>query len=155
MCKVKRGTTFSDSVLNSEECRAKLNKRQIVKTYWFPCLLCFHLILRKRETLVESFCIYISTSDEKMVEKLRPDELASFREAFDTFDKNSDGTISTKVTLHWGCLILFIFWTFQELHAAMRRAGQNPTESEVQDMINSVRYFWCNHQSEFIIGNWL
>jgi len=56
-----------------------------------------------------------------MVEKLRPDELASFREAFDTFDKNSDGTISTK-----------------ELHAAMRRAGQNPTESEVQDMINTV-----------------
>ena len=34
-----------------------------------------------------------------MVEKLRPDELASFREAFDTFDKNSDGTISTKVAL--------------------------------------------------------
>ena len=34
-----------------------------------------------------------------MVEKLRPDELASFREAFDTFDKNSDGTISTKVVL--------------------------------------------------------
>ena len=28
----------------------------------------------------------------------------------------------------------------QELHAAMRRAGQNPTESEVQDMINSVRF---------------
>ena len=28
--------------------------------------------------------------------------------------------------------------TRQELHAAMRKAGQNPTESEVQDMINSV-----------------
>ena len=28
--------------------------------------------------------------------------------------------------------------TFQELHAAMRRAGQNPTEAEVQDMINEV-----------------
>ena len=26
----------------------------------------------------------------------------------------------------------------QELHAAMRRGGQNPTESEVQDMINRV-----------------
>ena len=26
----------------------------------------------------------------------------------------------------------------QELHAAMRRAGQNPTEAEVQDMINEV-----------------
>lgn len=56
-----------------------------------------------------------------MVEKLKPDELAAFKEAFDTFDRNSDATISTK-----------------ELHAAMRRAGQNPTESEVQDMINSV-----------------
>jgi hypothetical protein len=29
----------------------------------------------------------------------------------------------------------------QELHAAMRRGGQNPTESEVQDMINSVSRF--------------
>ena len=44
--------------------------------------------------------VSVSISDEKMVEKLRPDELASFREAFDTFDKSSDGTISTKVTLH-------------------------------------------------------
>ena len=33
-----------------------------------------------------------------MVEKLKPDELASFREAFDTFDRNSDATISTKVS---------------------------------------------------------
>ncbi len=29
----------------------------------------------------------------------------------------------------------------QELHAAMRRAGQNPTEAEVQDMINEVWKF--------------
>jgi len=56
-----------------------------------------------------------------MVDKLRPDELSSFKSAFDMFDKNADGTISTK-----------------ELHAAMRRAGQNPTEAEVQDMINEV-----------------
>ena len=32
-----------------------------------------------------------------MVEKLKPDELAAFKEAFDTFDRNSDATISTKV----------------------------------------------------------
>ena len=92
-----------------------------------------------------------------MVEKLRPDELEAFKEAFDMFDKNMDGTISTK-----------------ELHAAMRRGGQNPTESEVQDMINTVRfrYFFferiqvqlyfafpwknyeenCQEQSFFIIG---
>ena len=70
------------------------------------------------------------------MERLRPDELAAFKAAFDTFDRNADGTITTK-----------------ELHAAMRSGGQNPTESEVtsavttqlhtavlqvQDMINTV-----------------
>ena len=44
-----------------------------------------------------------------MVEKLKPDELASFREAFDTFDKNSDGTISTKVSFDWGYRIFSHF----------------------------------------------
>ena len=32
-----------------------------------------------------------------MCDKLRPDELEAFKEAFDMFDKNQDGTISTKV----------------------------------------------------------
>ena len=32
-----------------------------------------------------------------MAEKLRPDELAAFKEAFDMFDRNQDGTIYTKV----------------------------------------------------------
>ena len=89
-----------------------------------------------------------------MVEKLRPDELEAFKEAFDMFDRNMDGTISTKVghnNSHWvnnddndndknhdndkdkNNTI-----PTKELHAAMRRGGQNPTESEVQDMINTV-----------------
>ncbi len=34
-----------------------------------------------------------------------------------------------------------IYLNMQELHAAMRRAGQNPTEAEVQDMINEVLEF--------------
>ena len=29
--------------------------------------------------------------------KLKPDELAAFKEAFDMFDRNGDGSISTKV----------------------------------------------------------
>jgi len=29
--------------------------------------------------------------------KLTPDELQAFKQAFDMFDKNGDGTISTKV----------------------------------------------------------
>ena len=34
-----------------------------------------------------------------MADKLRPDELAAFKAAFDMFDKNQDGTISTKVCI--------------------------------------------------------
>ena len=93
----------------------------------------------------------------RMVEKLRPDELEAFKEAFDMFDRNMDGTISTKVghNINSNCdnndnndsdknydndndrnnTI-----STKELHAAMRRGGQNPTESEVQDMINTVRF---------------
>ena len=36
-------------------------------------------------------------SRDNMVDQLRPDELEAFKEAFDSFDKNSDGTICTKV----------------------------------------------------------
>ena len=34
----------------------------------------------------------------KMADKLRPDELQAFKGAFDMFDRNGDGTISTKVS---------------------------------------------------------
>ena len=60
--------------------------------------------------------------------KLKPDELVAFKEAFDMFDRNGDGSISTKVDF----VPLMEANSFsQELHAAMRRAGQNPTEAEV------------------------
>ena len=96
----------------------------------------------------------------RMVEKLRPDELEAFKEAFDMFDRNMDGTISTKVghkngncdnnddnnsnNNHDNDNNQNNTIPTKELHAAMRRGGQNPTESEVQDMINTVRvpYFF-------------
>ena len=44
-----------------------------------------------------------------------------FKEAFGLFDKDGDGTITSK-----------------ELGTVMRSLGQNPTEAELQDMINEV-----------------
>ena len=46
-----------------------------------------------------------------------------FKEAFSLFDKNGDGYISCK-----------------ELGIVMRSLGQNPTEAELQDMINEVDF---------------
>ena len=50
-----------------------------------------------------------------------PPPPAEFKEAFSLFDKDGDGTITTK-----------------ELGTVMRSLGQNPTEAELQDMINEV-----------------
>ena len=44
-----------------------------------------------------------------------------FKEAFSLFDKDGDGTITTK-----------------ELGTVIRSLGQNPTEAEVRDMVNEV-----------------
>merc|ERR1711894_66450 len=57
--------------------------------------------------------------DEKM--EMTTDQIAEFKEAFSLFDKDGDGTITTK-----------------ELGTVMRSLGQNPTEQELQDMINEV-----------------
>ncbi|VDM42555.1 unnamed protein product [Toxocara canis] len=52
---------------------------------------------------------------------IHDDELIEYKEAFRLFDKDGDGSISSK-----------------ELGVAMRSLGQNPTEQELQDMVNQV-----------------
>merc|ERR1712003_43207 len=56
-----------------------------------------------------------------MAEQLTDEQIAEFKEAFALFDKDGDGTITTK-----------------ELGTVMRSLGQTPTEAELHDMINEV-----------------
>jgi len=52
---------------------------------------------------------------------LSPEEIQAYKDAFAIFDKDGDGTISTS-----------------ELAQAMKSLGQNPSDAEIQDMINEV-----------------
>ncbi|CAD5123113.1 DgyrCDS11487 [Dimorphilus gyrociliatus] len=53
--------------------------------------------------------------------QLSDEQLSEFQEAFALFDKDGDGVITTK-----------------ELGTVMRSLGQNPSDTELQDMINEV-----------------
>ena len=56
-----------------------------------------------------------------MAEQLTEEQLCEFKEAFSLFDKDGDGTITTK-----------------ELGTVMRSLGQSPTDEELKDMLNEV-----------------
>ncbi|KAK6746969.1 hypothetical protein RB195_000301 [Necator americanus] len=57
----------------------------------------------------------IFLESEQVIRQLTEEEIEEFKEAFLLFDKDGNGTISTK-----------------ELGIAMRALGQNPTEQKVQ-----------------------
>ena len=43
---------------------------------------------------------FSDTDRKKILESLTSEELATFKEAFTVYDKNHDGPITTKVTVH-------------------------------------------------------
>ena len=55
------------------------------------------------------------------MEVLTKEQIEEIKDAFSLFDKDGDGNITTK-----------------ELGTVMRSLGQNPTENELQEMINEV-----------------
>merc|ERR1712216_818268 len=57
----------------------------------------------------------VRTLDRAQADQLTEEQIAEFKEAFSLFDKDGDGTITTK-----------------ELGTVMRSLGQNPTEAELQ-----------------------
>ena len=56
-----------------------------------------------------------------MADQLNAEQIAVFKDAFSLFDDDGSGTISTK-----------------ELGTVMKSLGQNPTEAELQEMINEI-----------------
>ena len=62
-----------------------------------------------------------ATREEKMASEMTSEQIAEFQEAFNMFDKDRDGVITTK-----------------ELGTVMRALGQNPTNAELADMISQA-----------------
>ena len=75
--------------------------------------------------------------------------LSLAQEAFAEFDKNNTGTINQKVTEIFQMtndqqvwMFEYNVFTWQELTAVLRCMGQNPTDSQVNDMVNEVAVLW-------------
>ncbi|CAN1337694.1 unnamed protein product [Linum perenne] len=74
-----------------------------------------------------------------MADQLTDDQISEFKEAFSLFDKDGDGSISLPLLISLcSCCIFLGCITTKELGTVMRSLGQNPTEAELQDMINEV-----------------
>ena len=69
-------------------------------------------------------------------------KLSLAQEAFAEFDKNNTGTINQKVTDICHMNMIINLFTWQELTAVLRCMGQNPTDSQVNDMVNEVAVLW-------------
>ena len=73
------------------------------------------------ESLVSLKVSHGNSAHNERTDSLSEEQIAEFMEAFSLFDKDKNGIITTK-----------------EVGTVMRSLGQNPTEAELQDMINEL-----------------
>ena len=94
------------------------NKRQVWRVKYTLAKIC----KAARDLLALEDILGLEVKDflERRCKPKSQEQIAEFKEAFLLFDKDVDGTIT------------------KELGTVMRSLGQNPTEAELQDMINVV-----------------
>ena len=70
----------------------------------------------------------------KLISTLEPSQIAEFKEAFDLFDVNGNGSIG-----------------FTELQTCLTKMGFSPDPTEIHNMINEVDESGIDHQFLFLI----
>ena len=78
---------------------------------------------------------------ESLKDSKEEEDKQLYKGAFDDFDWNKNGTIPTRVVFLCPLDLQYYQYQYfltQDLQYAMRRAGQNPTDVEVQDLINKI-----------------
>ncbi|XP_048586172.1 calmodulin-like protein 12 [Nematostella vectensis] len=85
-------------------------------------------LVRDRKFTFEEFKKLVTASDDKpkrsaTLDHLSDEQISEYKEAFYMYDADGSGHVTTK-----------------ELHKAMRTLGFNPTEEEIQEMVNEVDY---------------
>ncbi|XP_066911264.1 calmodulin-like isoform X4 [Clytia hemisphaerica] len=80
-------------------------------------------LVESHRKFLQHLCTMIARMPDPFEEamKFTDEQIEEVKEAFAIFDKNGDGTITTK-----------------DLITVMRSLGKNPTEDEIDDMINEV-----------------
>ncbi|ODQ78637.1 hypothetical protein BABINDRAFT_172009 [Babjeviella inositovora NRRL Y-12698] len=74
-----------------------------------------------RKPQAKAYPMYLSDKRQLHMDYKPQKQITEFKEAFSLFDKDNDGKITTK-----------------ELGTVMRSLGQNPSESELKDLVNEV-----------------
>ena len=72
----------------------KLLSDQNGEKIYRPYILFIYILI---ENLIQEMTAFAEADRKRILDSLTPEDLAIFKEAFTVYDKNNDGTITTKV----------------------------------------------------------